>query len=698
MDKENIIRLLLINDSDNDAEETAKTLRNAGYALRPKRIDAPDSLQESLKKHPWDMIIARPLAGDFSAFDALDILNQEAMQIPLIVLDDHNDDEQKIELLNAGARDVIPDEPEELLPLIVGREFTNYKDKRKLTTLESRLNDSERRCQLLIESSRDAIAYIHEGMHIHTNESYLKRFGYHNAEDLEGVPIMDLIGSEDQSKVKDFLRTYTALSPDKINTENSLLETIGVCEDGSEFNMKMEFEPATMDGENCTQIIIRDNAITEELQQQLDILSSQDVLTGLYNRKFFLEKLDKMVEIANSGTQRSNLLYISIDNFEDIKEKVGIASSDLIITDVADILKENLPGNTIIAYFNGHIFTAILDISDLQEVQQISQNLCKIIHDHITETDNGSISPTCSIGINPINESSPGPQEVLSRAAKASEAASKEGGNRFHMYNIAEGEMADRELQAHWVAKIETALSNNKFRLVYQPIVSLQGDTNENYEVFLRMIDEEGNTLFPNDFLPAAEKSGQTITIDRWVIANAIKVLGERRQSGIQCNFFISISTASLSDETLLPWISHHMKKYRLTGNALIFTLSEEQTIDNLKYAKRLLKFLKQLHCRFLINNFGKDPKSFTLLKHIDADILKIDGSLIQDIASNESHLEQVQNIAAQATEMGKVSIAGSVEEASSLSMIWQCGVSYIQGHFLQEPSEHMVYDFSSFS
>jgi len=246
-----------------------------------------------------------------------------------------------------------------------------------------------------------------------------------------------------------------------------------------------------------------------------------------------------------------------------------------------------------------------------------------------------------------------------------------------------------------WNLLIQKALQDNLFHLVYQPIVSLQGEASEKYEVLLRLRNEDGEEVLPGQFLPVAEQTGQTAVIDRWVIVNALSVLAERRLEGTDTVFFIKLSGSTLADPELPLWINEQLKSLRLRADAVVFEIAESDAAQNLKFAKAFITAISALRCKTSLEHFGSSPNSFQLLKHLDVDFLKIDGAFSHNLMSDRNNQAMLKSIIDMARSMNKQCIAESVEDAGSLTVLFQYGVNYIQGYFLQEPHEELDYDFS---
>ncbi|NNG14557.1 MAG: bifunctional diguanylate cyclase/phosphodiesterase, partial [Gammaproteobacteria bacterium] len=387
---------------------------------------------------------------------------------------------------------------------------------------------------------------------------------------------------------------------------------------------------------------------------------------------------------------------IEIDDFESIKDNIGLAASDLVINDVAKELKTLVEEPDIIARFGDYSFTILLEQATHESSQEYAEKLCKTIEDHISDVGGQTITTTVSIGICPIGENSGSAQDVLSRANNACNTASSEGGNHAHLYNLVAAEQAGKEQHAVWAETIRDALDNDQFFLAYQPIVSLHGDTKENYETLVRMQNGSGEQVLPQEFIPAAEQTSLMPDIDRWVIRHALQRLAEEHAKNKQANFFIKLSGYSLNDPGLLPWLSEQIKEYRISGDTVVFELDESSAFMHLNETKAFIAGMKQLHCKIVLEHFGTSLNSLKNLKHLDVDFLKIDGELINSLAGDNQAQETVKSIIQTAHSMGKLTIAEFVQDANSLALLWQFGVNYIEGHFLQEPSTELEYDFTS--
>ncbi len=688
--KNTTVHLLILDPSQNDAESLVSLLRNSGKATRAHRITSEEDLEETLKSGSWDLLLARDTEQEFSADDALAMIRRLDKDIPFVLLTGEYSRERTVAVMRAGGQDTVPFDYTDQLVLVVNRELAALDERRRRRTLESHLREAEQRCQLLLESSKDAIAYINDGMHIYANQSYMEFLGYDDIDDLICIPVLDTLNPESQDKYREFMKSFTESGEDGMT-----LNCVARRSDDHELNVVMSVSAATYDGELCTQIVLQPEHSDAELEEKLRQISSQDLLTGLYNRQHLMDALGQAVARAGKDNETGALAYIALDNFMSLKGQVGIAGADLLLGDLANILRERAPDNAILARLSDDAFCLLCQPGDDKALAAECERLCKAVEDHLFEINGRTVQLTLSIGVAAITENSPKAPDVMGRAHTASsELKKKEGhaqGNGVLIYNPADYETLDESNSAEAIQK---ALDEDRFRLLFQPIINLRGEGEEHYEAFVRMLDKDGEEVSPYDFLPPAGPTEMSIKIDRWVILQTIKQLSSHRSRGHDTRLFLNITGETLEDKTFTPWLSVALKAARLPGDSLIFQIREGDANNFMKQAKEFAKAVHELHCKVSISQFGCALNPFNTLKHIDVDYVKIDGSFTEEIQKSEEAKEEVKEMVKSLQSSGKLTIIPLVENAGVLATLWQAGVNYIQGYYLQAPVPEMNYDF----
>ncbi len=689
--KNTTVHLLILDPSQNDAETLVSLLRNSGKATRAHRITSEEDLEETLKAGNWDLLLARDeLDEDFGADGALAMIRRMDKDIPFVLLTKEFSRERAVAIMKAGGQDTVPEENTDQLVLVVNRELAALEDRRRRRTLESHLRESEQRCQLLLESSKDAIAYINDGMHIYANQSYMEFLGYDDIDELICIPILDTLTSESADKYKEFMKAFAADDED-----SKTFVCTAKRSDDQELNVKMSVSAATYDGELCTQIVLQPEKDDAELEEKIRQISSQDLLTGLYNRQYLMDALAQTIGKAGKDNQTGALAYISIDSFMAMKSDVGIAGADLVLGDLATILKEHVPEGSVLARLSDDAFAILSYPHEENGMAEISEQICKKVEDHLFDIDGRTVQITLSIGVAAITENAPKAADLLGRAHTASsELKKKEGhenGNGVLVYNPADHEALDDSNSADAIQK---ALDDNRFKLLFQPIINLRGEGEEHYEAFVRMLDKDDQEVSPYDFLPPMGPTDMAIKIDRWVILQTIKQLAGHRSRGHDTRLFLNITAETLEDKTFTSWLSVALKAARLPGDSLIFQIREGDATNYMKQAKEFSKSVHELHAKVSISQFGCALNPFNTLKHIQVDYVKIDGSFTEEIQKKSEAKDEVNEMVQSLQNAGKLTIVPLVENAGVLATLWQAGVNYIQGYYLQAPVPEMNYDF----
>ncbi|MET0230008.1 MAG: EAL domain-containing protein [Rhodanobacteraceae bacterium] len=683
---DNLIKLLLIEDSVEEAEQIISILRNGGIAVRPARAANEAELEAALEQQQPDVIIANLDAADLALAMVVAAAGRGGRDVAIIATGRRVNEDRIVAAFQDGARGLALRDRPEHIQMIVRREFEALTMRRNVRRIEASLRESERRCEALLDSSRDPIAYVHEGMHVRANKAYLEMFGFDEFEDVEGMSILDMIAADDADDFKSLLKRLSKgeKPPQRLNLKAQR-------SDGSTFDATMEFTEASYEGEPCQQITFRRQMVDSNMAEELDALRQKDLVTDLFNRQHTIVQIEAAAAAAASGTIDQALLLIEPDNFRQLLDTVGIGNADVLLGDMANLVRRCVGESDIAGRLGEHTFGVLVTQRNADDVRQLAEKLCKGFEERIFDIGKQSLSLTVSVGGTLIGEKNANAQTLLAQAQQSLRAAQAEGGHRVSVFDPAAQDKAAAEKTRHWIALIDEALATDGFVLYYQPIVSLHGAEGEFYEVLLRMKGAKGEIL-PGHFLPIAEQNGKLPAIDRWVIGAAIRSIAERERAGHKTTFFIKLTPQSLEDQTLLAWIAQQLKNARQRGDSLVFEMPESKVVTSLKPARAFVKGLEQIHCGFALEQFGSGLNSFQLLKHIPAHYLKIDRNYMAELPKHKENQEKIKEICDQAHHAGKLTVAEFVEDAASMSILFSCGVNFVQGNFLQEPEKVMAH------
>jgi diguanylate cyclase (GGDEF)-like protein/PAS domain S-box-containing protein len=698
MTSNDTIRLLILNNQRSEAERLISMLHASGHPCRAQYVDSEEALVKLLQEQSWDLLIGAMDSTAPPPAIAIKQIRRLNKDVPVILQYEADDDDSPfavVEGLRMGAVDVINLDDDQHLLLVIARELQNREQRQARRNTDRRFREAERRSQQLLDSSRDAIAFIQDGLYLYANESFAELFGYEERDAIEAMPIMDMVAPADQPRLKNFLKDFMFKGDD---AESSSLGFTGLKEDGSETYIDLEVSLVTYDEEPCIQFLARaaSTLITqnnnEELEAQLKQIKWQDVVTGLYNRQYLLNHLENIIDNVDEK-QHACLFYIELDEFsERIKNSFGVASADLALVDIASLLRTKVNTQDTLARLGDSTFALIVQNLKADAAVNRAQLLCKEIENHIIEIDHKTIQVTCSIGISLINETSTNINTVIEQARQAMEKVKANKGNGATLF---EPEAPQSDAKTDINNTLQQALANDRFRLLFQPIISLRGSDEEYYEVYLRMIDDKGVEISPNLFLEAASTMNACAKIDRWVILESIKMLSQHRAKGNKTKLIVNLSRQSLCDESLVPWLGVAFKAAKLSPDSIVFQAHEIDVTNHLNSAKNFATGINKLNTHFSISNFGCSLNPFNTLTHVPASMIKVDGSFTSDIQNNNESPETLIHLIEKLNEENKITLVPFVENASVLSTLWQAGAHYIQGHYLQEPSQGMTYDFN---
>lgn len=461
--------------------------------------------------------------------------------------------------------------------------------------------------------------------------------------------------------------------------------------DGTLFWNQLRMSPVFDESGNLTHYVGIQTDITEShnLTQQLSYQATHDSLTGLVNRAEFERYLQRALRRAHTDGSEHALCYLDLDQFKIINDSSGHIAGDELLKQLAEVLKAKVRKSDLLARLGGDEFAVLVEHCTLADAQRVAEVLRKAICEYRFQWDGKSYAVGVSAGLVPITPLTVSMTEVLKAADAACYAAKDAGRNRIHIYREGDAELSKRYGEMRWVSRINEALEKERFALRYQPIVPLssQGTPYWHFEFLLSMRDRDGALISPGAFLPAAERYGLSVKIDRWVVANALSWLSthpeELAQTGL-CS--INLSGPSISDRSFLGFVVDQFQATQIPPEKLCFEITETAAITNLSSAARLISTLREIGCSFALDDFGSGVSSFAYLKNLAVDLIKIDGVFVKDICSDPVSRALVKSINDMGHAMGKRTIAEAVEDQAVFEELRRIGVDFAQGYGITAP------------
>ncbi len=672
------VRLLIADGSENRAHEVDSALRNMGISTRMAIAEDPQAARDAFQEGSVDLLLIHHSLPDING--TLRSLRQICADLPIVVATQSDDPVAALELMDLGATHVVEDSKNQLLGKIIDREAEHMLARVKLAQVERELAEVQQRCEQLLGASAVPIAYVHEGMHIFANNEYSALFGFEDADELMGIALMDLFANESTELVKEQLkqiRNSGIVEP---------FECQAQANDGATFNAEFALSATHYDGELSTQVMVKTLAVATEQTAPLQHKPTQ----GGSTIDQFLHHLERACE-QNKDRQHV-MLIAQIDNFDEQQSTLGVRSANQLAAHVGAEL-EGAVGLERYSRIDNHRFAMYLSGATESENQSSVDSLRLRIEQMRAEINDNPTTTTISI-VAVTTENTPSIESALDEGFLL--LIAHEGENEI-IWPEPETDFDDPASVSQQVLRqVNQAIEKHSFALLFQPIISLRGDEDEHYEVFLRMIDDNGEQVAPGNFLRTAIDAGVAGKIDRWVVLQSIKLLSGHRAKGHDTRITINLTSNSVADEEFAQWLSVAIKAARLPSDAVIFQITEEDALEYIEQTREFVETLRGMHVRASISRFGLQGDTTKLIERIPVDFVKLDGSHVQNMNDSPESSTAVTEMIKDLQAMGKLTIVPMVENAQILSTLWQAGANYIQGHYLQEPSDRMAYDFST--
>jgi EAL domain-containing protein (putative c-di-GMP-specific phosphodiesterase class I)/GGDEF domain-containing protein len=420
---------------------------------------------------------------------------------------------------------------------------------------------------------------------------------------------------------------------------------------------------------------------------------------GGNNRASFLDALTRVLTARPAKSAYRAVLYIELDKETLHAARWGDRATEQFMGDVEKRLRETLTAPYLVARHDAFVFVALINHRERQGLAKTAQGVKQAIEGGVFAVGGETVRVQCTMGVCFIDPRMRRAAGVIDHAKSACRKAREAGGRRIAFSGLSgtpsarapQPENSDPE-----VVRLRKALAEDRFRLVFQPVVHFHAAPTETYEILLRMVDEKGWEIMPSEFIPKAEACGLMQEIDRWVVKTAVTALQERRQSGNDTRLFVKLSDVSIDSPDFLPWLQELLQIMPQQRDGLIFQFSEPMLAQRMDRALKFIHDLTALGCGTALDHFGMDKDSLSLAKKLPVNYLKIHGNLIQRLVQDISSQRLLKDIVDVAQTHGQVTIATFVQDPQILSILWRSRVDYVQGFYFQPPKPAMAYDFTS--
>ncbi|NQZ29844.1 MAG: EAL domain-containing protein [Oceanospirillaceae bacterium] len=657
-------------------------LRDNQFAPRGKNLDTMDELLTTLSERSWDLILCK---SQFSSFDPFLMSRELAAlekDIPVIQLHQQPTPQDITQALLNKIQAVLPIDDHPLLLLFIQREYAQLEDRRQARQLQQRLEDSKKRCKLLMDHSALSIAFLDNHRIVYLNEAFCQLFGYQVTALLLNKSILKLVASGERTGVEQLIATFG----DNGHTRQTY-QLLAQRADKSNFTAHIELQQIEFKDRECIEILINSK------QQQLNknIFEDMDAITGLYNLNHFTNALESIVRQAQRGGHDCHLIYINIINLLSIRSQLGSEASRSLARDCADIMNDELSKVHLKARISDNTFAIVYSDPDMQKSKVIATALFDRLSNHITHFEDNLIEPQYIVAIVPLTDTSPSVQCLLERGQTTISHCNAQP--QVTVFNAEKDELSNSDVQS--ITQVKSALKKDQLQLLFQPLVPLVFNSKyQHYEVLLRLIDENNRSLPPAQFLSSIGNADLNEEMDRWVISQSINRFREQLDKKQQLKLFISVTDTVWQREGLLLWLAEQLRLSRIQADHIVIQISESESANKLSEAEFFVNGLRQLNCLVCLKHYGSTNNSKAILETLNPDYVKFDGSFIQELADDAILDSNFAALLSNLTNLGKVTIAPQVEHPHVMSLLWKSGLGMVQGYYLQPPEKEMDYQF----
>jgi diguanylate cyclase (GGDEF)-like protein/PAS domain S-box-containing protein len=437
-------------------------------------------------------------------------------------------------------------------------------------------------------------------------------------------------------------------------------------------------------------MVFHDVSKETRLFRQLSYQASHDALTDLINRREFENRLTVALDgIRGNPDDTHALLYLDLDQFKVVNDTFGHTAGDALLRQLSELVQTNIRSTDLLARLGGDEFAILLERCSEERALEIAEKIRDAVEGYRFEWQDSFTTIRCSIGVVLVTSENADVAGLMSSADVACYSAKDMGRNQVHMYKDSDASMRHEEMK--WVSRISSAVEEDRLELFFQPIIGIgkdNGSARGHYELLLRMRDENGELVSPNQFIPAAERYNLMSTLDRWVIRTALSDLADRDTDGeARYTIAINLSGTSLSEDRFLADVIKELEKQKLPTGAVCFEITETAAISNLSRVVHFMQTLKKLGCKFSLDDFGSGLSSFTYLKNLPVDYLKIDGQFIRNVVNDSVDESMVKAIWEVGHAMGIQTIAERVETKQVLDKLGSLGIEFAQGYYIARPT-----------
>ncbi len=678
MAESSAIPVVVLSRQQDPVEVINSTLRNAGQAVHCSWVRDLADLGDALAAPNDPQLIFFCVADGDELESAMAQRARAASRVPVLVVRESLTEADLIRGLELGAQDVVTLSARHRLQAVAARELDAARLDHALSGTLASARQYRDQMRAFMTGSIDAIAHVQEGIVVDVNPAWSELFGHADATDLLGQPLMDLFHARSHAAIKG-----AVVAAMQGKWTGHALSAVAALPNGNTLALELTLERFEFEGEAAVRLCVQtQKRDIETMARQLEDAMRLDSQTGLLRRTSFMEAATARAAQPLKAGLRS-IAYLTPDAFDEIERNYGPLPGEEILETLARRVQEHLQPGDLASRVSSRGFAILLERGNARDQESWLAKLLERIAEAPFQARGERLEVTCSIGSAPLQAQGDLLQKPLDAAISAQRSAAAAGGNRS-VHKSPSGAKPEIDEADRAVAnQIKAALMANRFRLVQQPIASLVGEDRPMFDLLVRMLDEAGQEVLPSEFLAVAERTDLMKNIDRWIVGAAMSFCAAKQPHRV----FVRLSRDSMHDQTLGTWLQQQLKTTGVPAERIVVEMTEEMVQAQPREARTLQGLLSALGIEFAIEHFGAsggDPGA--LLHRLPVNYVKIDGALMQGIANDRPLQEKVKGLVDIARKHGVTTIAERVEDANTMAVLWQLGIEFIQGYFVNTP------------
>lgn len=676
------IRILTVTDDPSAPRELGRML-GENSDTRIVFADTANAVARTFESEQIDMVV---IHVDRSDPTLLETATRQARDqdrfIPLIAVVNEDDERSAMAAASVGVEGFVSQSANRQLKRLTLNQIESLKARRDARQALQNLEDIEARYSLLLDSSSEAIAYLHEGLHIYANPAYLDLFGFISFDELEGLSMLDLFTPTEEAP--DLKKVLRALSRDDIPREAMTLNAHR--KEGNTFTATVSFSPARYGGEYCAQMLVREQVSQSdpELAEELEKLKTSDMLTGLLNSPAFKQALGEKLS-SRQDTSGISVLLMTLDDRDELLEKVGMGATDALIRESAELFRKAAGDQYTMARLHDHTFALVADLKNREQAEQLAGHLLEQCSDKIIDVRDTTLTVTASVGLAVAGSEVDDQEQLIEQADSALHEALRAGGNGFVRYRPRVSTEEDGD-DAVWTERLRHALDNDEFGLVASPITCMEDDSFLINEIETRLRAEDSDeVLLPSVYMGPASRVGLAGRIDLVMIKLLGASLADKKTDAINQDWLVPLSLETISSQEMTANLAKLLIQTGLDPKQVIWGLREPEIREKLRPAQAFIEHFRPKGFRFSLCDVRPETNIEPLLQNLDLDFVRLSPEMVHDLGNNDKLRQNLSTLVSHVHSHDVRIIAPKVEHTGDLATLWQFGITLVQGDFVRE-------------